>query len=125
MIGLYPTWVAFFTVYFTTFLIGLSSSGYGYMISAIAPSVEAANAMAPPLMVPLLIFGGFFLQSNSVPAYFIWLKYLSWFYYGAENLYVTQWTETGACYTGSDGLPTVRFFSIFCSKSFLGNFSKI
>ena len=50
------------------------------------------------ISVPLLLFGGFFLQSESVPPYFIWLKYISWFYYGAENLYVTQWEEAGACF---------------------------
>merc|ERR1712212_268557 len=48
-------------------------------------------------MVPLLLFGGFFLRSESVPVYFVWLKYISWFYYGAENLYVTQWNTAGAC----------------------------
>lgn len=108
MIGLFPSGVAFGSMYFTCILIAASATGYGYMISAIAPSVEAANAMAPPLMVPLLLFGGFFLQSDSVRPYFIWLKYLSWFYYGAENLYVTQWHEGGACVSGVDGVPELR-----------------
>jgi len=56
----------------------------------------------------LLLFGGFFLQSDSVPVYFIWLKYMSWFYYGAENLYVTQWENGGHCVSGSDGIPQLR-----------------
>ena len=107
MVGLFPSWVAFLSTYFTCILIAMSATGYGYMISALAPSVEAANALGPPLMVPLLLFGGFFLQSESVPAYFIWLKYLSWFYYGAENLYITQWQDGGACFSGSDGIPEV------------------
>ena len=98
MVGMAPGWDAYFSVYFTCILIALSATGYGYMISALAPTVEAANALAPPLMVPLLLFGGFFLQTNSVPPYFIWLKYMSWFYYGAENLYVTQWRDAGACF---------------------------
>ena len=97
MVGLFPSWSAFFNIYFASILIALSATGYGYMISALAPTIEAANALAPPLMVPLLLFGGFFLQSDSVPVYFIWLKYISWFYYGAENLYVTQWKDGGAC----------------------------
>ena len=78
------------------------------MISALAPTVEAANALAPPLMVPLLLFGGFFIQSDSVPDYFIWLKYLSWFYYGAENLYVTQWKESGACMSQVASRPDIN-----------------
>jgi len=99
MVGLFASWEAFFGIYLNCILIALSATGYGYMISALAPTIEAANALAPPLMVPLLLFGGFFLQSDSVPVYFIWLKYLSWFYYGAENLYVAQWWEAGACYS--------------------------
>ena len=115
MVGMAPGWDAYFSVYFTCILIALSATGYGYMISALAPTVEAANALAPPLMVPLLLFGGFFLQSDSVPPYFIWLKYISWFYYGAENLYVTQWRDTGACYGLSSPKPedipaTARLF---------------
>lgn len=111
MIGLFPSWSAFWAMYLTCIMIALSATGtfyfilcsyhylpgYGYMISALAPTIEAANAIAPPLMVPLLLFGGFFLQSDSVPPWFIWLKYISWFYYGAENLYVAQWREGGYC----------------------------
>jgi len=108
MVGYSPTWDAFWSVYLTCILIALSATGYGYMISALAPTVEAANALAPPLMVPLLLFGGFFLQSDSVPDYFIWLKYLSWFYYGAENLYVTQWKDSGACMSQVASRPDIN-----------------
>jgi len=114
MIGLYPAVTSYLWFYVVCILIAASATGYGYMISAIAPSVEAANAIAPPLMVPLLLFGGFFLQSDTVPAYFIWLKYMSWFYYGAENLYVTQWNDGGACLGIPDmGVPGCRIQSNF------------
>jgi hypothetical protein len=38
-----------------------------------------------------MIFGGFFLNNNTVPVYFIWLKYLSWLGYGNEILLINQW----------------------------------
>ena len=50
MVGMAPGWSTFFSVYFTCILIALSATGYGYMISALAPTIEAANALAPPLM---------------------------------------------------------------------------
>jgi hypothetical protein len=28
---------------------------------------------------------------SSVPVYFVWLKYISWFYYGNEALMINQW----------------------------------
>ena len=98
MVGMTPEWDAFFSFYFTCTLIAFSATGYGYMISAWTPTVEAAYGLGPLMMGVLVLFGGFFIQNDSMPHYFIWLKYVSWFYYGAENLYVTQWRDTGACY---------------------------
>ena len=82
------------------------------MISALSPSVETANAIAPPLLVPLLLFGGFFLQSDTIPVYFIWIKYISWFHYGAENLYSIQWGNGGACIDSDDLVLKVFFKSM-------------
>ena len=139
MIGLFPSWSAFWAMYLTCIMIALSatgtfftlssyhfSPGYGYMISALAPTIEAANAIAPPLMVPLLLFGGFFLQSDSVPPWFIWLKYISWFYYGAENLYVAQWREGGYCMEINNPIQVTENASEIKMKKFnLGFLPKI
>lgn len=43
------------------------------------------------MIIPVLLFGGFFLQNGSVPVYLDWLRYLSWFMYGNEALSVNQW----------------------------------
>ena len=43
----------------------------GLCISALAADVNIALAVAPPLMIPLMMFGGFFLNNESVPLYFI------------------------------------------------------
>lgn len=51
------------------------------MISSLAGSLPVALALGPPMLVPLMLFGGLFLNSGSVPVYLLWLKYLSWFYY--------------------------------------------
>ncbi|XP_052245961.1 protein white-like [Dreissena polymorpha] len=37
------------------------------------------------------MFGGFFLNADSIPKYFIWLEYLSWFKYANEIVAVNQW----------------------------------
>lgn len=61
------------------------------MISCMASSTEVALALAPPLIIPLLLFGGFFLQNGDVPVYFDWMRYISWFMYGNECLSINQW----------------------------------
>lgn len=67
----------------------------GYFISCASSSISMALSIAPPLIIPFLLFGGFFLNSGSVPIYFKWLSYLSWFRYGNEALLINQWSEVG------------------------------
>jgi len=52
-----------------------------------------ALSIGPPIIIPFLLFGGFFLNSGSVPWYFKWLSYLSWFKYGNEALLINQWQD--------------------------------
>jgi len=64
----------------------------GFMISCLANSTQIAMALAAPLIIPVMLFGGFFLQNGAVPFYFQWLRYLSWFMYGNECLSINQWS---------------------------------
>lgn len=54
-----------------------------------------ALSVGPPIIIPFLLFGGFFLNSGSVPKYFEWLSYISWFRYGNEGLLINQWKDVG------------------------------
>merc|ERR1739848_811156 len=74
MFGFYPSWVAFFNQYLSLMLIAFTATGYGFLVSALAPNLEAANALAAPMMIPFMIFGGFFIRTLSTPYYFIWIK---------------------------------------------------
>jgi len=64
----------------------------GYFTSCIASNTQVALAMSAPLIIPMLLFGGFFLKNGSVPIYFDWLRYISWFMYGNEALSINQWS---------------------------------
>lgn len=68
----------------------------GYLISCVSSSVSMALSIGPPVIIPFLLFGGFFLNTGSVPEYFKWLSYLSWFRYGNEALLVNQWASVKA-----------------------------
>ncbi|VVD00448.1 unnamed protein product [Leptidea sinapis] len=71
----------------------------GYLISCASSSVSMAASVGPPIIIPFMLFGGFFLNSGSVPPYLGWISYLSWFRYGNEALLINQWTgvESIAC----------------------------
>ena len=63
----------------------------GYFVSCVASTPQVALAISAPMIIPVLLFGGFFLQNGSVPVYLDWLRYLSWFMYGNEALSINQW----------------------------------
>nr|QNH67900.1 ATP-binding cassette transporter subfamily G-like protein 1 [Brachionus rotundiformis] len=80
-------------------LVANAAVAFGSIVSALAPSATAASALSAPLLVPLMIFSGFFLNNATIPDYFIWLRYLSWFNYANELLLINQWdgVENIAC----------------------------
>ncbi len=69
---------------------------YATFISVLAPNVDAALGMVIPILMPILIFAGFFLNTDSTPVYFIWIKYISWMYYTNESINSVVWSKTGA-----------------------------
>ncbi|XP_071555075.1 protein white-like isoform X1 [Temnothorax nylanderi] len=93
MIGLYPDVKHFFIATAVVALVANVSTSFGYLISCISNSVSMALSVGPPVIIPFLLFGGFFLNTASVPSYFVWFSYLSWFRYGNEALLINQWSE--------------------------------
>ncbi|XP_077978606.1 protein white-like [Glandiceps talaboti] len=93
MVGLYPAFENFCICCGILILVCNVSVSFGYMISTFSPSVSVALAIAPPLIIPLLLFGGLFLNTNDIPVYFIWLQYISWFKYTYECLEINQWED--------------------------------
>ena len=42
--------------------------------------------MAPLVIVILLLFGGFYINTSNIPVYFIWIEYFSYFKYAFSAL---------------------------------------
>ncbi len=66
---------------------------FGHFLSAVSPSVSLASELAGPAVGPLMIFAGHFLNTDSIPTYFLWLKYLSWLSYSNEAFLINQWHD--------------------------------
>lgn len=99
MIGLRDNVLRFIYAYGILALVSVVAVSYGYIVSTVAPSVPAASAISAPLLLPLLLIGGFYVKNNTIPDWLSWLQYLSWFKYGFETLVVNQWDgyENIAC----------------------------
>ncbi|EDV34941.1 uncharacterized protein Dana_GF22478 [Drosophila ananassae] len=96
MIGLRAGVLHFFNCLAIVTLVANVSTSFGYLISCASSSTSMALSVGPPVIIPFLLFGGFFLNSGSVPVYLKWLSYLSWFRYANEGLLINQWADVEA-----------------------------
>ena len=57
-------------------LIQLACASYAYLIGALVPDAKAAQEIAPAILVPQLLFAGFFISINQVPEVLQWVQYV-------------------------------------------------
>ncbi|CAL4155083.1 unnamed protein product [Meganyctiphanes norvegica] len=93
MIGFTNTVEAYLVACLIIVLIANVAVSYGYMISCMAKNYQTALIISTPLTFPLMIFGGFFIKTDTLPAWLSWMTYLSWFNYGFEALSINQWKD--------------------------------
>ncbi|XP_033221030.1 ABC transporter G family member 3-like [Belonocnema kinseyi] len=107
LIHLYPSIDRFFIAAGIITLVANVATSFGYLISCASSSMSMALSVGPPIIIPFLLFGGFFLNTASVPKYFKWFSYLSWFRYGNEALLINQWSEVDsiACIRSNTTCP--------------------
>uniref|UniRef100_A0A8R1DYM5 ABC transporter domain-containing protein n=2 Tax=Caenorhabditis japonica TaxID=281687 RepID=A0A8R1DYM5_CAEJA len=93
MSGLVPIIDSFLIYMLVGFLIQSIAISIGYMFSCIFGTVNLAVAVMPIFVVPMMAFGGFFINQDTLQWYFVPLKYLSYFGYGYEAVAISQWTN--------------------------------
>lgn len=72
-VGLTATAGQFFYFYLIHFLIAFCAASFGYFISSIFEQAETAVGMAPIIILPIMLFSGFFSNSGSYPDWIGWL----------------------------------------------------
>ncbi|KNC80168.1 hypothetical protein SARC_07461 [Sphaeroforma arctica JP610] len=102
MVGLKAEVGAFFFFYLVLLLGVLVAESMTLCISTIFPDPQTASAFIPVLIVLSMLFGGFFIDGDSIPDYLIWLEYLSYIKYGFQAIAMNQFSEEGT--TGYNAL---------------------
>ena len=59
-------------------------------IATIAKNVRIALQFAPFCIIPFILFSGLFINTNSIPAYFTWIQYLSPIRYMYQEVYKNE-----------------------------------
>ena len=93
LIGYNPHFEAFLFYIITGILISLAGVSFGYFISCLCSTTDVALAFGPPIIVPLQLLGGFFINVKSMPSVLSWARYISWFFYAFSALIKNQWNS--------------------------------
>jgi len=116
---------SFLLIYSTT---SLASTCFAMMIASIAPTTEVANSLVGMSLSIFSLFAGFIIPKGSIPGYWIWLHYLSFFKYALESLSINELQgEVFSCSKPQDfNIPNTNItYENFCPSyngtSFLEN----
>jgi len=88
-------WI-FLKILLMLMLVNSSAIGLGYMVSCIVRRVDVAPLVGIVFLLPFLLFGGLFVNSDTIPVYFAWIKYISPIKYCFESLMMIYWTEVSS-----------------------------
>ena len=101
LIGYNPDAGNFFMFLLILVLVYNASSGYSLIISASFSDKQLAVTLTPVLIIPFMLFAGFFVSSENIPWFLKEFEYLSIFKYGYESLMHNQF-DAYANETGDD-----------------------
>lgn len=81
--------------YFAIFILILiliynASSGYSLIISASFSDKQLAVTLTPVLIIPFMLFAGFFVSTDNIPVFLREFEYISIFKYGYNALLLNQ-----------------------------------
>lgn len=104
-------------------LVYNASSGYSLIISASFSDKQLAVTLTPVLIIPFMLFAGFFVSSDNIPIFLKEFEYLSIFKYGYESLMHNQFDnyktdEVDPCKAlGKDCDLTTCTYTCWCDGS--------
>eukprot|EP01091_Cochliopodium_minus_P001749 TRINITY_DN1168_c0_g1_i1.p1 TRINITY_DN1168_c0_g1~~TRINITY_DN1168_c0_g1_i1.p1 ORF type:complete len:650 (-),score=150.98 TRINITY_DN1168_c0_g1_i1:60-2009(-) len=97
MVGLNKDAGKFFIFYATLVLTIHTAVALAVAISTATKSFQISLIFAPIIFIPLMLLGGFFVKSSSIPVYLIWIKFMSPIKYAYEILAINEFS--GATFT--------------------------
>jgi hypothetical protein len=86
----------------------------GYLISSSFENFAIAQMIAPILMMPFMLFAGFYSNLNSQPAWLIWIKWIDPLTYSVEAMMQNEYND--AAPEGYD-IKAALGFNFGCWKS--------
>ena len=81
-VGLSSTPQQFFIFFLIILLINFNGMSLGLLLGSVVHDMKSVSSITPALLLPLLVFSGFFKNRNNIPGWIGWIQYISPFKYG-------------------------------------------
>jgi ABC-type multidrug transport system permease subunit len=72
----------FFFFLLTYILLHIAGSSVGILIGSIVQDAKSVSAVVPLVILPLILFSGFFVNRDTMPKWIGWIEYISPIKYG-------------------------------------------
>lgn len=104
------------------------SYSYATFIAVVIPSLEVAMALVPVLLIPFMVMGGFFVNTNTIPDFLKWIEYISMFKYGFQAAVINEYEDLPPIecepVPGPDGQPVLPECDALKTFDFNENFEE-
>ena len=98
LVGLNSAASSFFLFIFALVLTSLVAGSMGIMLGCLFPNAEVAVSLAPVVIIPFMLFAGFYVSLSSIPVWLSWIQYISIFKWALQALIVNEfYNETFTC----------------------------
>lgn len=93
MANLYPDAQHFFIFSSAVIVHALTALSLFVFVGAATPNPSLALILAPVSNILFILFGGFFVQSNNIPSYLAWFRFLSYFQYTSRIILKNEFQD--------------------------------
>jgi len=90
-VGFNWTVEGFFMFFFSLWCLVMSAVSLGYFVSSLFSNFSIAAMIAPILMMPFMLFSGFYVNLNTLLDWIAWFKWINPLKYSLEALCANQW----------------------------------
>lgn len=90
MIGFALTWGQFARFTLTVLLVGYCGQSLGVVVASACADLQTAALASPVSIAPFILFSHYSLPNGFVPVYFVWIKFLSPFWWAFDALVVNE-----------------------------------
>lgn len=109
VIGYKPGFDFFLLFALFLILVSLCGAAFGLATGAFFNAPEAGVIVAPLFLLPLIIYGGYFVNSVNSPSWLAWIQWISPIQYAFTGVTRSQLSgRTVGNYTGEEALQEIR-----------------